>query len=45
MFRPKLLRLIFRSILAIAFGIAMAMPSFAAQSQKPDNGEDKHLDV
>jgi len=34
-----------RSILAIAFGIAIAVPGFAAQSQKPDSGEDKNLDV
>src|SRR5271155_1106124 len=43
--RRNFLRLIFRSILAIAFGIAMAIPTFAAQPQKPDSGEDKHLDI
>lgn len=35
----------FRSMLAMAFGIAIAVPGFAAQSQKPDSGEDKNLDV
>jgi hypothetical protein len=33
------------SILAVAFGIAVAIPSFSAQSQKPDSGEDKKLDI
>src|ERR1039457_6117396 len=35
----------FRSTLAIAFGIVLAIPSFAAQAQKPDSGQDKNLDV
>jgi hypothetical protein len=45
MFRPDVLRLILRSILAVAFGVAMAIPSFAAQPQNPDSGQDKHLDI
>jgi hypothetical protein len=35
----------FRPILAVAFGIAMTIPSYAAQSQEPDSGQDKHLDI
>ncbi len=34
----------FRSIVATAFAIAMAIPSFA-QSQKSDSDQNKHLDV
>jgi hypothetical protein len=45
MLRPNVFRLIFRSILAAAFGIAMAMPSFAAQHQNTDGNQDTHLDV
>jgi hypothetical protein len=41
MFRP----IVFRSILAVAFGIAMAIPSFAVQAQEPDNGQNKNLDI
>ena len=37
--------IVFRSTLAIAFGIVLAIPSFAAQAQKPDSGQDKNLDV
>jgi hypothetical protein len=32
-------------ILALALGIAMAIPSCAAQSQKSDSDENKHLDI
>jgi hypothetical protein len=35
----------FRSILAVAFGMAVVIPSFAAQPQEPDRGQDKHLDI
>ncbi|HWO29208.1 MAG TPA: hypothetical protein VNO32_10465 [Candidatus Acidoferrum sp.] len=31
----------FRPIFAVVFGIAIAMPSFAAQPQKPDGAQDK----
>ncbi len=40
MFQP-----ISRSILVATFGIAMSIPSLAAQSQKPDGDQDKHLDI
>ena len=45
MFQPNVIRLILRSILAVAFGVAMAIPSFAAQAQNTDSGQDKHLDI
>jgi hypothetical protein len=45
MFRPNVFRFILRSILAVAFGVAMAIPSFAAQPQNTDSGQDKHLDI
>jgi hypothetical protein len=45
MFRPNVFRLTLRSILAVAFGVATAIPSFAAQPQNPDSGQDKHLDI
>jgi hypothetical protein len=45
MFGSILFRSIFRSTLAAGFGIAMAIPSFAAQPQQPDSGQDKHLDI
>ncbi len=45
MFRPNVFRIILGSILAAAFGIAMAIPSFAAQPQDKDSGKDKHLDI
>jgi len=41
MIRP----IFFRSILAAAFGIAMTIPTCAAQSQKSDAGQDDHFDV
>lgn len=41
MFRTILLR----SIVTTAFGVVMAIPSFAAQPQQSDNGQDKHLDI
>jgi hypothetical protein len=41
MFRP----IFFRVILAVAFGVAMVIPSFAAPPQEPDSGQDKHLDI
>ncbi|MFZ0772026.1 MAG: hypothetical protein WCA49_23630 [Candidatus Sulfotelmatobacter sp.] len=37
--------IVFRSLLAGVFGIAMAIPSFGAQAQKPDSDQDKHLDI
>jgi hypothetical protein len=41
-----MLRLVyFRSILAVAFGVAITIPSSAAQPQKPDSDQDKHLDI
>ena len=45
MFLSNAFRSIFHSILAAAFGIAMAIPSCAAQTQKSDTGQDEHLDV
>jgi len=45
MFRPKVFLLTLRSIFAVAFGVAMAIPSFAAQPQNSDSGQDKHLDI
>jgi len=45
MFRPNVFLLTLRSIFAVAFGIAMAIPSFAAQPQNSDSGQDKHLDI
>jgi len=45
MFRPKVFLLTLRSIFAVAFGVAMAIPSFAAQPQNTDSGQDKHLDI
>jgi hypothetical protein len=44
MFRPNVFRLVSGSILAVAFGLAMAIPSFAAQ-QTTDSSQDKHLDI
>jgi hypothetical protein len=38
-------RVIVRSILAAGFGMALAIPSFAAQEQKSDSSQDKHLDI
>jgi hypothetical protein len=39
--------IVFRSTLAVVFGIAIAIAilSFAAQAQKPDNSQDQKLDV
>jgi hypothetical protein len=45
MFRPNVFRLISRSIVTVALGIALAIPSFAAQPQAADSGQDKHLDI
>ena len=45
MFQPNVFRIILRSILAVAFGVAIAIPSFAAQPQNTDSAKDKHLDV
>jgi hypothetical protein len=45
MFLPNVFRIILGSILAVALGVAMAIPSFAAQPQNPDSGQDKHLDI
>src|SRR6202451_1304920 len=45
MFRPNIFRFILRSILAVAFGVAVAIPSFAAPPQSSDSGQDKHLDI
>lgn len=36
---------VFRSILTVALSIVIASPSFAAQAQKPDADQDKHLDI
>jgi hypothetical protein len=44
MFRPNIFRLILRSILAVAVGVAIAISS-AAQPQNPDSGQAKHLDI
>ena len=35
----------FRSILALVFGVAIAIPTFGAQPQKADDGQDKKLDI
>src|ERR1700685_1011873 len=45
MFRPNIFRFILRSILAVAFGVAVAIPSFAAPPQSSDSGQDKHVDI
>jgi hypothetical protein len=45
MFWPNVFRLTLRSILAVAFGVAVAIPSFAAQPQSTDSAQDKHLDI
>src|SRR5271170_6830734 len=37
--------IMFRPMRAVAFGILVAIPGFAAQPQGPDGGENKHLDV
>jgi hypothetical protein len=44
MFRPIVFRSIFRVIIAAAFGVAMAIPGCAAQTQKSDSKDD-HFDV
>ena len=36
--------MVFHSILAAAFGVAMALPC-VAQSQESDSSQDKHLDI
>jgi hypothetical protein len=41
MFRPNSIR----PILALAFGIAMAIPICVAQSQQSDSDQNKHLDI
>jgi hypothetical protein len=35
----------FRPILAVAFGVAMVIPGFAAQPQQADGDQNKHLDI
>ncbi len=45
MLRLNVFRLILRSILAATFGVAVGIPSFAAQPQNTDSGQDKHLDI
>jgi hypothetical protein len=51
MFRPIFFRSIlfrsifFRLILAATFAIAVSAPSFAAQPQQADGGQDKHLNI
>jgi hypothetical protein len=45
MFRPNVFRLVSRSILTVAFGIALAITSVTAQPQTTDSGQDKHLDI
>jgi hypothetical protein len=37
--------ILFGSILAMAVGVALAIPSFAAQPQQSDSSQDKHLDI
>jgi len=37
--------IVFRSLLAGAFGVAIVIHSFAAQPQKQDGDADKHLDI
>ncbi len=44
MFRPNVFRFILRSILAVTFGVAMAISSFAAP-QNTDSSQDKHFDI
>jgi hypothetical protein len=41
LFRP----IVFRSLLAGAFGVAIVIHSFAVQAQKQDGDSDKHLDI
>lgn len=41
MFRPN----VFRPALTAVFGIALAIPTFAAPPQKSDSGPDKNLDI
>jgi hypothetical protein len=45
MFQPNVCRSILRSILAVAFGVAVATPSFAVQPEESQNGQDKHVDI
>jgi hypothetical protein len=45
MFRLSVFRSIFVAIVAAAFGIAMAVPGCAAQSQKSDSDQNKHVDI
>jgi hypothetical protein len=45
MFRPNVFRSIFRTMVAAAFGIAIAVRGCAAQAQKSDGGQDDHFDV
>jgi hypothetical protein len=35
----------FRQILAVAFGVVISIPGLAAQSQKPDSGQNESFDV
>ena len=37
--------IVFRGILVALVGMAVAVPAFAAQPQKQDSGQDKHLDI
>jgi hypothetical protein len=41
MFRP----ICFRAVLAVAFGVVITIPGFAAQPQQAGSGQDKHLDI
>lgn len=36
---------VFRAVFAGVLGVAVAIPGFAAQPQKPDSDQDKHLDI
>jgi hypothetical protein len=37
--------IMFRSMLGILLGVAIAIPALAAQAQKTDAGQDRHLDI
>ncbi len=45
MFRSTHRPIVFRSLLAAAFGVAMSIPGSAAQPQVQDGSQDKHLDI
>ncbi len=43
--QPIISQLVFRSTLAAAIAVAMAIPGSAAQPQESNNGQCKHLDI